>query len=338
VGKSRHEVLAKKTKEVTCTCLCRFLGKQGRSVSPENTVARLERARIIRGIRDLNGERLPEIPVDLAEIEKAARSVDARLIIIDPLMAFLASSTNSFRDQDIRRALAPVATMAERLGAAILIVRHLNKNVSGNPIYRGGGSIGIIGAARSGLLVAIDPDDETGAQRILASTKANLGPNPVSLRYSIRPHKQSIRVCWLGESSHRASALLAEPAAGGRHLIVEEAIEFLRTILSDGRVPAEEVLRQAEGAGFSERTIRRAKAAIEIAVDRQGFGPGSVWVWNTPTKNASDVTKAATNQTVAGFEEAVDSTSIQSSSSPKAAEQQELAIFAVNRNGIEEPL
>ncbi|PYT27617.1 MAG: hypothetical protein DMG58_20015 [Acidobacteria bacterium] len=100
-----------------------------------------------------DGERQPEIPGDLAPIERTAKSVDAKLIIIDPLMAFLASATNSFRDQDIRRALAPLATMSQRTRAAVLVVRHLNKNSEGNALYRGGGSIGIIGAARSGLLV-----------------------------------------------------------------------------------------------------------------------------------------------------------------------------------------
>ena len=78
-------------------------------------------------------------------------------MVVDPLMAFLSGDTNSHKDQDVRRALAPLASVAQRTGAAVLIVRHLNKAGGGNTPYRGGGSLGIIGAARAGLVVAEDP-------------------------------------------------------------------------------------------------------------------------------------------------------------------------------------
>jgi hypothetical protein len=134
--------------------------------------------------------------------------------------------------------------MAERIGAAVLIVRHLNKGAEGNPLYRGGGSIGIIGAARCGLLVATDPDDNTMASRILAVTKSNLGPQPVSLRYAIEQHADSVRVKWCGESTHRASTLLAMPTDNDGRSAVEEAGEFLRSLLEDGHMKATEVQRK----------------------------------------------------------------------------------------------
>src|SRR5262249_8682079 len=141
----------------------------------------------IRAIETLSiGEetRMPEIPRDLREIELTIRRMDARLVIIDPLMAYLGSQTNSWRDQDVRRALAPVGKLAERTGAAIVVIRHLNKGGSaGSPLYRGGGSIGIIGAARSALLVGEDPDDPD--VRILARSKGNLSAPVPSLAYRL---------------------------------------------------------------------------------------------------------------------------------------------------------
>ena len=92
-----------------------------------------------------------------------------------------AISANS--DQDVRRALAALEKVGERTGAAIVVVRHLNKSVGANPLYRGGGSIGIIGAARCGLLLAPDPDDPE--RRILAATKGNLGQLPPSLAFRL---------------------------------------------------------------------------------------------------------------------------------------------------------
>ncbi len=107
-----------------------------------------------------DGEHPPVLPDDLPTIRAAIARVGAKLAIIDPLMAYLSDGTNSHKDQDIRRVLFRVAALAEETGAAVLVVRHLNKATGGVALYRGGGSIGIIGAARSGLLVAADPDDE----------------------------------------------------------------------------------------------------------------------------------------------------------------------------------
>src|SRR5712692_3987133 len=162
--------------------------------------AYLPLVRILETVPCADGERQPEIPTDLGLIDRVARQICAKLIILDPIVAFLAGSANAHRDQDVRRVLAPLAAMAQSTGAAVLVIRHLNKTLGDNPLYRGGGSIAFIGAARSGLLAAPDPDDESGSARILASTKCNLGPRPESLRYAIRPAGDSIRLAWLGTS------------------------------------------------------------------------------------------------------------------------------------------
>jgi len=111
-------------------------------------------------VQDAHGERLVSIPEDLEIIRLGIERVNAKLMIVDPLMAFLSGDVNSHRDQDVRRALAPLAAVAESTGAAVVVVRHLNKDSGGNVLYRGGGSIGIIGAARCALLVAKHPEDE----------------------------------------------------------------------------------------------------------------------------------------------------------------------------------
>jgi len=62
---------------------------------------------------------------DLSTIESDRTSRRGPLVVIDPLMAFLSEKTDSYKDQDVRRALAPLAALAERTRAATLIVRHL---------------------------------------------------------------------------------------------------------------------------------------------------------------------------------------------------------------------
>jgi|GEM_PF-4088356 len=249
--------------------------------------ADVKRVRILKTLRTRDGERQIELPADIPAIREAALSVGAVFIVVDPLMAFLPDRTNSWRDQDIRRALAPLAKFAAELRVAVVIVRHLNKSTSdGNPLYRGGGSIGIIGAARAGLVVGEDPDDQTGETRILAVSKSNLSRKAASLRYRITPFASSVVVTWLGESEHRASTLLTSPE-GEQRSAVDECRRFIEGHLADGARPGAEVIKAARAAGFSERNIDRAKVRAHVETYRTGFGKDGQWMWNLPEKGLS---------------------------------------------------
>jgi hypothetical protein len=237
-------------------------------------------------------ERSISIPEDIPLIEQAAERVGAKLIVVDPFMAFLSGDANSHRDQDVRRALAPLARMAERLGAAVVVIRHLNKGTHPNPLYRGGGSIGIIGAARMAFLVAKDPQDEE--RRVLATTKNNLAKPPASLLFRVEEADNgAARVTWLGKSEASAKDLLATPHDQEQADARSEAMEFLNDILSDRPVPAEDVLREAEDAGISESTLRRAKKHLGVMAYRkskpgESRGKGR-WLWKLPIVGLRDV-------------------------------------------------
>src|SRR5215204_2270572 len=237
-------------------------------------------------VPDENGhDRLLSIPEDLPLIQKGIRRVGARLVVVDPLMAFLSGETNSHRDQDVRRALAPFAGLAERTGAAVLVIRHLNKAAANNPLYRGGGSIGIIGAARMAFVVGKDSQDEN--RRVLASTKNNLAQPPKSLVFTLEEAESgSVRVSWLGESEVSAKDLLATSQDQEHADMRSEAVEFLNDVLCEGPVPVSQVKDEAEDAGISERTLKRAKKLVGVityreneAGERRGAGR---WMWKLP--------------------------------------------------------
>jgi hypothetical protein len=239
-------------------------------------------------VPDENGhDRLLSIPEDVPLIEKGIERVGAQLVVVDPLMAFLSGETNSHRDQDVRRALAPLAGLAERTGACVLVVRHLNKAPGNNPLYRGGGSIGIIGAARMAFVVGKDPQDED--RRVLATTKNNLARPPRSLMFTLEEAEGgAVRVNWLGESEVSARDLLATPQAQEHADARSEAVEFLNDVLADGPVPASDIIRDAEDAGIAEKTLRRAKKLLGVVADREGEagkrGAGR-WLWKLPVAN-----------------------------------------------------
>jgi len=141
-------------------------------------------------IEDADGgylSRPPVVPADLSLIERVITARGVRLVIIDVLMAYLSSEVNSYRDQDVRRALHQVANLAADTGACVIIVRHLNKSNGTNALYRGGGSIGIVGQARAAFIAAADPDDDTGQRCVLAAAKMTIAALPAALAYRLIP-------------------------------------------------------------------------------------------------------------------------------------------------------
>jgi hypothetical protein len=175
-------------------------------------------------------------------------------------------------------------------GAPLLLVSSAEQAVvadrsSGSSLtIGGGGSIGIIGAARAGMVIAPDPSD--AARRVLAMTKCNLAPMPSALAFRLVPDEQYgvAKVKWEGTTSHSASDLLSAPTDDEEKGALGEAVEFLRDCLEDGQRAAKDVLREARDAGVSERTLRRAQKRLKIQPRKVGV-PGSDsqrWAWELP--------------------------------------------------------
>lgn len=223
---------------------------------------------------------------DLDGIEAAITQADAKLVIIDPLMAYLGGETNSYRDQDVRGVLAPLGRLAEQHGVAVVIVRHLSKGGQTNVLYRGGGSIGIIGAVRSGLMVGRDPEDPEGPRRILAVSKSNLAAFPPAMAYHMVEHENgTARIIWEGTTHHTASAITAamQQDDGEERTERDEAADAIRAALADGRRVQKDVLKEVrEITGCSDSTIQRARRRLGVKSDREGFGPGSQVYWRLP--------------------------------------------------------
>jgi hypothetical protein len=209
-------------------------------------------------------------------------SVDAALVIFDPLAAYLRQRKNATIDQNLRHTLTELKATAERTGAAIVVVRHLNKSRSSNPLYRGHGGIGIIGAARSGLLLAADPDDPD--RRVLAVSKGNLARPAPSLAFRLDDQSGSgaARVIWEGETPWSATQLLqaqftedgdATPSA------VEAARPWLREALADGPRLVTELRRDAAAQGIGRCSLYAARKAEGMTTFKERV-PAGRWFWS----------------------------------------------------------
>lgn len=125
----------------------------------------------------------PSLPRDIPVIGELIRQHGIALVVVDVFMAYLSGGVDAHRDQDVRVVLHQLAEMADSTGACIVLIRHMNKSGGSNALYRGGGSIGIVGAARAAFLIARDPEDPD--RRIFSVTKMNIAKEPPSLAFRV---------------------------------------------------------------------------------------------------------------------------------------------------------
>jgi hypothetical protein len=157
----------------------------------------------------------------------------------------------------------------------------LNKLTGGPAIYRGGGSIGISGAARSVLMAGKEPANPK--QFILAPVKCNLCTSPPAITYSIETSDNGMSVIgWGQETTMSADQLLG--CHQQKTSRAEDCAEMIRALLADGSKPATDMEDELRANGFSDNAIRdgRKRAKVE-AVKREGFGEAGGWLWRLPS-------------------------------------------------------
>jgi AAA domain len=231
-----------------------------------------------------------EVPKHVAALAAEIEALGAVLVIVDPLNAFLSSAVNSWRDHDVRRALRPLAQLAEQCEAAVLCIRHLTKATGRSAITAGQGSIGIIAAARAGYLVAADPDDAKA--RLLLAVKNNLAPMPPTLRFRLETIGDVARVEWSGTAEHTADSVLA--AEGGdaeERETTSECARWLQDLLTgDVEMSRRDVMAAGKSSGFSDRAVDRAARVVRVQKRRRGFGRACSSTWSLPTSaSLSDI-------------------------------------------------
>jgi hypothetical protein len=235
--------------------------------------ADVTRVHVLQSVADRSGrEREPSLISDLGAIEQTLASGDYRLVVVDPVNAYLGTKLDANRDTEIRAVLMPLARLAERAGVAVLGVRHLTKGGRDRAIYRGQGSIGYTAAARVVLLVGQDPDEP--GRRVVVPIKNNLAPLASALAFEIADG----RFLWCGESRLTAAALLAPDASAEQRTARDDAADFLRDLLADGPVAAQEAEQHGKDAGISSRTLRRARSQLGVKLTKAGYQ--GRWEWS----------------------------------------------------------
>ncbi len=207
------------------------------------------------------------------------RLPDCALVVIDPIGSFIGGEVDAHRENEVRGVLAPLAALAQRTGAAILLVAHQRKGAASHADDLVLGSRAFTGIARSVLHLMLDPDDSE--RRLLLPGKMNLSRPAAGLAFTIDGDPPRVR--WEADPvAMTADGVLAAQAAGdgGERTQPDEAADWLRDFLRDGPQLAKDVFRESKEAGFSKRTIERAKSQAGVVSHKAEFGGG--WVWALP--------------------------------------------------------
>lgn len=227
------------------------------------------------------------LKIDLARLGRMLDEIGgAAMIVIDPITAYLGEA-DSHKNAEIRALLAPVSDLAAKHGAAVVCVSHLNKSSGGEALMRVMGSLAFVATARAAFIVAKDNDDP--ARRLFLPAKNNIGNDQTGLSFTVEAAKipsatgmvETSRILWGQEAvtvtADEAVASISNPE---EHSDMQDAKAFLRDLISAGPVPSRQIRADAEGAGYSWRTIQRAQKALGIDAVKDGMKGG--WVWKLP--------------------------------------------------------
>lgn len=197
-----------------------------------------------------------------ARLEHAIRETGARLIVLDPMQAYLGDQVDMHRANEIRPMFKRLCRMAERTGCAVILIGHMNKAQGLKASYRGLGSIDFRAAARSVLLVGRMKDSP--GIRVVAHDKSSLAPEGRSIAFALDAENG---FQWKGFCDTTVNELLTgEGTVQTKTMRMEET---LKTMLTKP-IAVEEVFRRAKELGISERTVNIAKKNLGVGSVKSG--------------------------------------------------------------------
>jgi hypothetical protein len=248
----------------------------------DSAKADVDRVYALTAVRDAaEGENGFSLARDLKALEhELKRRPETRLIIIDPITAYLGDTTGNNNTQ-VRSLLSPLSTLAQEHRVAVVAITHLNKNSGGKALYRAMGSLAFVAAARAAWGVVRDPAD--AERRLLLPIKNNLSQETKGMAFRLLtdPVQGAASIGWFPEplETNLDEVLQATPLGGGDAAsTAAEVRQWLIEMLSAEPVPAEELLRAASEEGITPKQLRHAAMKLDVRRQKGGFLEG--WIWS----------------------------------------------------------
>ncbi len=212
------------------------------------------------------------------------KNPDIRMIILDPLTAFLGSKVDYFKDPDVRRKLIPLKELAQERKIAVLGIVHFNKKEDSELITRIGGSMAFSGVARSVLGVSYDnreTEEDNRDVRLLSSLKMNLDRKPSTLAFKINP---DLKIGFESEPVMVDAESIFSRESRERKQKQSLTETWLINFLKDNpELMSKEVVSAAEKENIPQSSIYRAKSKLEnlgiLSSITAGFGKEKKSYW-----------------------------------------------------------
>lgn len=225
---------------------------------------------------------------DMAALMLRIESIkDLSLIIIDPIVSAVTGDGN--KNGDVRRGLQPLVDLAFNLNCAVIGITHLSKGGQGkDPLERVTGSLAYGAVARIVMIAAKIKNGEN-TKRIICRVKSNIGRDDGGFEYKLEQMESSVGLLasvaiWGEALEGSAHSLLAESVYGKDDEYAKSALEnakdFLSTILADGDVASLQIQEDAKNAGHSMATVKRAKEALNVIAIKSKLD--NHWYWKLP--------------------------------------------------------
>ena len=201
-------------------------------------------------------------------LEEAIIQTGARMLILDPIQAYLGGGMDMNRANEARDMTKRLGALAEKYKCAIILIGHMNKASGNKAAYRGIGSIDFFAVARSVLLVG-RVEGETNI-RAVVQIKNNLAQfgHPKAFELMESGFK------WLGDYEITADEVLGGIAPKANKL--EQAKQMLRELAETANaVQSNEIFDMGEEQGISKRTLENAKKELGIRARKIN----NSWYW-----------------------------------------------------------
>lgn len=223
----------------------------------------------------------PRLPRDAGAILEMARTLDAGLIVLDPISAYVESELNPDFGSTARAVLQSLAEICLQADTSVLAIKHPRK-ASGHtaPIEQISGSREWTNHPRSVLVAAPHPD--RAEVSCLACVKFSLGRKPRAICYQIAEREGAPVVSWLDEVDLTPDQLMEAAGSPGERDALADARGLLIDRLTSGEQRTKDLLRWAEESGVSVGTLRRAKKALNVTSHTIGPSESRYHVWRAP--------------------------------------------------------
>ena len=202
-----------------------------------------------------------------SRIEEAVKTTGAKLLIVDPLQAFIPADGDMLSASYMRGLMRKLAQLAQKYRCAVLLIGHMNKS-GGKSLYRGLGSIDIAAIARSVLMIT--RSEKASGIRYMCQVKSNLAPEGDAVAFYL---DDDSGFHWIGKC--RIDLDNAGTMLTGRKSKQELAEDFLKIMLSVGSLRTTEVLEKLKEMDISEKTARNAGKDLNV----KSFKKGHKWYW-----------------------------------------------------------